>query len=554
MRPLGNAPLFIHYYSSESTIDSWVADMIKYTTSHYQKKVALTNVSSLSRTENQGNENVQQSVYSLDDKDISGITSELTGSSADSPIEPLYLQIDFESVHNIQRLSGLAKITDGILTLDLKAPSTEVRPIHPLIVPEKVSEFNQNEPGIAKITSVRCLTGKKALSRVIELQLDITNLKWKYQAGDAIGIYCPNHESLVQRLLIRLNYDRDQCFQLKPKSDQSSEVLPFRTPRPVTCYDTLKYLIDLQAFPKRAFFRILSKHCQKETEAKYLLFLASTEGTAALKRLRAERPNLLDIFKAFPSVKTIPLSLLLEYSTRLPPRYYSIANSSLNSPNRVYIAFNIQESEMKGRSVRGLCTGWLDDLVNHPSVRYETISIDSISIPVFPKPESSITMRHPTDPLIPIIMICAGTGITPFFGMLENIVKLDTDLNIRDSLASLSAIKPKRKIWLIYGTRYSGDDGDVLYEKKIRQMAECHIITKLTLALSREGPQKRYVQDEIKQESTEFLQWIQQDAIVYVCGSTALAKDVHTTLVSLVNVEFWVEKTQKRQYIREIWG
>ena len=61
------------------------------------------------------------------------------------------------------------------------------------------------------------------------------------------------------------------------------------------------------------------------------------------------------------------------------------------------------------------------------------------------------------------------------------------------------------------------------------------MLTRLSLAWSRDGAAEIYVQDRMREVGADLWQWIGEGAHVYVCGDAKrMAKDVDTTLVEIV--------------------
>ena len=59
-------------------------------------------------------------------------------------------------------------------------------------------------------------------------------------------------------------------------------------------------------------------------------------------------------------------------------------------------------------------------------------------------------------------------------------------------------------------------------------------MTRLSLAWSRDGEEKFYVQDRMRQVGGELWSWIAEGAHIYVCGAITMGKDVERALVDLV--------------------
>jgi sulfite reductase (NADPH) flavoprotein alpha-component len=61
------------------------------------------------------------------------------------------------------------------------------------------------------------------------------------------------------------------------------------------------------------------------------------------------------------------------------------------------------------------------------------------------------------------------------------------------------------------------------------------VLTRLSLAWSRDGDQKFYVQDRMREVGRDLWAWIADGAHIYVCGDAKhMAKDVERALVDIV--------------------
>jgi methionine synthase reductase len=248
----------------------------------------------------------------------------------------------------------------------------------------------------------------------------------------------------------------------------------------------------------------------------------------------------------------------LELLPKLQPRFYSISSSPISNPNEIKIAFNVINYELCGRIIHGLCSTWLDKLTGCVKEGCATVSIN---IPIFPKPRNDMILTVPDSRSVPIIMICAGTGVTPFMGLIEHIGQKYARFNVRTMTKSTNIDTAELpETWLFYGCRFTGPNGDILYRDEFQIAKELGILSKLDFSLSRETP-KEYVQDKIKAHGKEILLWVmEKGAIIYVCGSLAMSKDVHACLASLFEQNGIDGTTQllslmtNKRYIKEIWG
>jgi len=123
----------------------------------------------------------------------------------------------------------------------------------------------------------------------------------------------------------------------------------------------------------------------------------------------------------------------------------------------------------------------------------------------------------PADPSVPIIMIGPGTGVAPFRAFLQE----------------RRAIGAKGRNWLFFGHQHS--DFDFFYEDEFREMKTSGLLTRLSLAWSRDGNEKIYVQDRMREVGRDLWSWLADGAHIYVCGDAKrMAKDVEIALVDIV--------------------
>ena len=123
----------------------------------------------------------------------------------------------------------------------------------------------------------------------------------------------------------------------------------------------------------------------------------------------------------------------------------------------------------------------------------------------------------PADPDAPIIMVGPGTGVAPF----------------RAFLHERMATKAPGRNWLFFG--HQKRDFDFFYEDEFSGMKAAGVLTRLSLAWSRDGDEKFYVQDRMQQVGRELWSWIADGAHVYVCGDAQrMAKDVERALIDIV--------------------
>ena len=133
----------------------------------------------------------------------------------------------------------------------------------------------------------------------------------------------------------------------------------------------------------------------------------------------------------------------------------------------------------------------------------------------------------PEDPSTPIIMVGPGTGIAPFRAFLHD----------------RRATAASGKNWLFFGHQRS--DCDFFYADELNAMKTSGLLTRLSLAWSRDGDKKFYVQDRMREVGRDVWSWLAEGAHLYICGDAKrMAKDVERTLVDIV-AEFGARTTDE---------
>jgi sulfite reductase (NADPH) flavoprotein alpha-component len=156
------------------------------------------------------------------------------------------------------------------------------------------------------------------------------------------------------------------------------------------------------------------------------------------------------------------------------------------------------------RTRHGVCSTWLGGTIQ-PG--------DRIKVYV----QKAHAFGLPADPAKPVIMIGPGTGIAPF----------------RAFLHERQATGAPGRNWLFFGHQRS--DCDFFYEDELTAMRASGLLTRLTLAWSRDGNEKIYVQHRMRDVGRDLWSWLNDGAHIYVCGDALrMAKDVEAALVGIV--------------------
>jgi sulfite reductase (NADPH) flavoprotein alpha-component len=113
-------------------------------------------------------------------------------------------------------------------------------------------------------------------------------------------------------------------------------------------------------------------------------------------------------------------------------------------------------------------------------------------------------------------MVGPGTGIAPF----------------RAFLNERRATGASGRNWLFFGHQHQVKD--FYYRDELQALRAAGVLTRLSLAWSRDGAEKFYVQDRMREVGADLWQWIAGGALFDVCGDAKrMARDVETALVDV---------------------
>jgi sulfite reductase (NADPH) flavoprotein alpha-component len=214
----------------------------------------------------------------------------------------------------------------------------------------------------------------------------------------------------------------------------------------------------------------------------------------------------LDVLAAlhkFPGIRPDP-EAFIEALDVLQPRVYSISSSLKLNPGRVSLTVDAVRYKVGERTRLGVASTFLGG---------RTEPGDKIRVYV----QKAQHFALPADPNKPIIMIGPGTGLAPFRAFLQE----------------RQATQAPGPNWLYFGHQRS--DFDFFYEDELKEMRASGLLTRLTLAWSRDGKEKIYVQDRMRDDGRDLWEWLTKGAYLYVCGDALrMAKDVERALIDVV--------------------
>ncbi|WHR57024.1 PepSY domain-containing protein [Acinetobacter haemolyticus] len=210
------------------------------------------------------------------------------------------------------------------------------------------------------------------------------------------------------------------------------------------------------------------------------------------------------------------LETLVAQLPTLPTREYSIASIPSQQLLRLVVR---QKYDANGEL--GLGSGWLTEFAQLK----QTIALRIRTNESF----------HLIDDNRPIICIGNGTGIAGLMSLLQQRNRQNYTAN-----------------WLIFGERQH--QCDFFYEETIQAWLNMGSLQRLDLAFSRDQEQRRYVQDVLREHADELKNWIEQGAVIYVCGSIeGMATGVDQALNDILGEDAVDELRQTQRYRRDVY-
>ncbi|AYN24651.1 assimilatory sulfite reductase (NADPH) flavoprotein subunit [Buchnera aphidicola] len=369
--------------------------------------------------------------------------------------------------------------------------------------------YTKYKPASATILVNQKITGRNSTKDVHHIEIDISDLNIIYTPGDALGVWYQNSSQLINQILKLLSIDTFDKVQVKDKL--------------ITVFEALKNNFELTINTKH----IVQKYADI-TQNKFLQKIISNDKD--LNNYVKQTP-LLNMINDYP--KKLSSQQLINILRPLKPRLYSISSSQSETSDEVHITVGVVKKIISGSLHLGGASGYLSQFLKVD---------DSIKIFI----EKNNNFRLPENKDLPIIMIASGTGIAPFRSFMQQ----------RDNDGS------KGKNWIFFGNPNFTED--FLYQLEWQRFLKNGLLTKMSLAWSRDQKQKIYVQDKIRENGKELWAWIEQGAQIYVCGNASkMAKDVEKALLdvfsknSSMNIEesseFLNDLRIKRRYQRDVY-
>ena len=364
-----------------------------------------------------------------------------------------------------------------------KAPATSPGPVIPAAAPSPAATAepgrSRDNPVAAAFVSRRLLNKPGSEKETWHIDFDLSGCGLDYVVGDSFGIFAQNDLGHVDQIIALLG--ASHLTEVRGKTLR--EVLTSEVslaPAPDSLFELLSFITG---GAQREKARALAQGEDPDGDA------ATLDVMAALQKFSGVRPHP----EAF-----------VEALEPLQPRLYSISSSHNATPGKLSLTVDCVRYVVGKRKRLGLASTFLAERIK-PG--------DQVKVYV----QKAHGFARPQDAKVPIIMIGPGTGVAPF----------------RAFLLDRKATGAPGKNWLFFGHQRSGCD--FFYSDELNALKTSGLLTRLSLAWSRDGDKKFYVQDRMREVGRELWNWLAEGANIYVCGDAKrMAKDVERALVDIV--------------------
>jgi cytochrome P450/NADPH-cytochrome P450 reductase len=210
------------------------------------------------------------------------------------------------------------------------------------------------------------------------------------------------------------------------------------------------------------------------------------------KEILAKRVSLLDLLERYASCQ-LTFGAFLEMLPPMRARQYSISSTPLWNATHCTLTVSVVDSPaFSGQGMYlGVASNYL--ATAQPGTR--------VSVAVRP---SNVAFRPPEDPETPLIMICAGSGLAPFRGFLqERAIQAASGRSVGKSL-------------LFFGCNHP--DVDLLYRDELKAWEEAGVVEVRGAYSAAPAGDVKFVQHRLWQDRADVVSLFQRGARIFVCG------------------------------------
>lgn len=454
-------------------------------------------------------ENVRFSVLALGDESYEFFCQ--TGKDFDTRLEELGgerlyprvdCDVDFEDPAE-QWINRVVAVLHETSNANASAISVSEKQAAATLLEEKQSVYSKKNPYPAEVLENINLNGRGSNKETRHLVLSLEDSCLTFAPGDSLAILPENDPELVDSLINELGWNPEESVQINEEGD---------------IYSLRKALLS-----KFEITRLTKSFIQAAAELFHHEELKKLAAPGNEEKVKAyiDGRDLLDFVRDFPPVQLKPVDFI-QILRKLPARQYSIASSLKANPDEVHLTISTVRFQAHGRNRKGVCSSQIAERIQPGDM-----------LPIYV--DQNPNFKLPSNPDTPIIMIGPGTGVAPFRAFLQE----------------REAEGVTGKIWLFFGDQHFSSD--FLYQVEWQKWLKNGVLTKMDVAFSRDQAEKVYVQHRMLEKRKEFYQWLEEGAVVYVCGDEKhMARDVHQTILTILEKEGGLTSEQAAVYLDQM--
>ncbi|MGQ4668525.1 assimilatory sulfite reductase (NADPH) flavoprotein subunit [Metabacillus halosaccharovorans] len=363
------------------------------------------------------------------------------------------------------------------------------------------SAYSRTNPFKAEVLENLNLNGRgsKKETRHVELSLEGSGLT--YEPGDSLGVYPENDPELVELVLETTKWDGNQTVTVNKEE--------------ITLKEALSKKLEITVLTKPLIEKAAQLSSNEELKA-----LVAPEKINELKSYIDGR-DLIDLLRDF-GPWNVSAQDFVAILRKMPSRLYSISSSLAANPEEVHLTIGAVRYEAHGRKRNGVASILTAERLQPGD-----------TLPVYIQHNQNFKL--PENPDTPIIMVGPGTGVAPF----------------RSFMQEREEIGAEGKSWMFFGDQHFVTD--FLYQTEWQKWLKDGVLTKMDVAFSRDTEEKVYVQHRMKEHSKELFEWLEQGAVVYICGDEKhMAHDVHQSLIDIIEKEGGLSREKAESYLADM--
>ncbi|UGB33439.1 assimilatory sulfite reductase (NADPH) flavoprotein subunit [Metabacillus sp. B2-18] len=361
------------------------------------------------------------------------------------------------------------------------------------------SAYSRTNPFKAEVLENLNLNGRGSNKETRHLELSLEGSGLTFEPGDALGVYPENDPELVNLILEAVKWDATEKVTVNNEE--------------VTLKEALSSRVEIATLTKPVVEKAAQLNSNKDLQS-----LVSNRDSI---KAYIDGRDLLDLIRDFGPWE-VSAQEFAGVLRKMPVRLYSIASSLAANPDEVHLTIGAVRYETHGRHRKGVASTQVAERLQPGD-----------TLPVYIQKNQNF--RLPQNPDTPIIMVGPGTGVAPFRAFMQE----------REEIGA------EGKSWMFFGDQHFVTD--FLYQTEWQKWIKDGVLTRMDVAFSRDQEEKVYVQNRMQEHSKELFQWLEEGAVVYVCGDkNHMAKDVNNTLIDIIEKEGGLSREKAEAYLADM--